>query len=290
MLLLDKLKSADRLTNTEQRIATYILNNMSAIPTITIDALATATYTSHSAIVRLSKKLGYTGFRDLKLAILETIHKNLNTLDLVDTNFPFTPSDSAITIAKKISDLTNETVSRTLAQLNEKELNEAASIIDKAKRIFLFALGDSQIRARSFQNKLAKINKFATIADQYGDANWVAVNIETNDCAIFISYGTQVPLYHDLIHFLNAKRIPTLLITGNANSELIKLALHSIIITQNEHDYYKISTFSSQIAFEYILDTLFSIIYSHGYQRNLVKLKNEYTQLEKRTRLNYSIR
>lgn len=280
MLLIDKLRLQQDLTNTEKRIADYILENLAEIPAINVADLAKNTYTSHSSVIRLSQKMGYEGFRDFRVAVSEIAHSDLYRSNPVDANFPFLPQDSTKEIAKKIADLTINTVQRTYAQLDDQILDEAAALLANAERIFLFAQGDSQIRARSFQNKLVKINKFLIIADEYADEDWNAASLTSRDCAIFITYRARVPQYERMLkHFLN-ENVPSILMTGNSSSNLIPLATQSIVFSQEELDFIKVSTFSSQIAFEYILDTLFSLLYAKNYQDNLADFKKKNKWIE----------
>lgn len=280
MLLIDKLRLQKDLTNTEKRIADYILRNLTTIPAINVADLAKDTYTSHSSVIRLAKKMGYEGFRDFRVAVSEVAHSELYRSNPVDANFPFLPQDSTKEIAKKIADLTINTVQRTYAQLDDTVLDETANLLAKAERIFLFAQGDSQIRARSFQNKLVKINKFLIIADEYADEDWNAASLTSKDCAIFITYRARVPQYERMLkHFMN-ENISSILLTGNSRSNLIPLATQSLVFTQEEMDFLKVSTFSSQVAFEYVLDTLFSLLYAKEFQRNLTDLKQKNEWIE----------
>lgn len=280
MLLIDKLRLQKDLTNTEKRIADYILRNLTTIPAINVADLAKDTYTSHSSVIRLAKKMGYEGFRDFRVAVSEVAHSELYRSNPVDANFPFLPQDSTKEIAKKIADLTINTVQRTYAQLDDTVLDETANLLAKAERIFLFAQGDSQIRARSFQNKLVKINKFLIIADEYADEDWNAASLTSKDCAIFITYRARVPQYERMLkHFMN-ENISSILLTGNSRSNLIPLATQSLVFTQEEMDFLKVSTFSSQVAFEYVLDTLFSLLYAKEFQRNLADLKQKNEWIE----------
>jgi DNA-binding MurR/RpiR family transcriptional regulator len=54
-----------------------------------------------------------------------------------------------------------------------------------------------------------------------------------------------------------------------------KLCDLTIEVPYDEYDFFKVGTFSSQISFEYILDTLFSIIYAKEYTKNLDNLKQK---------------
>ncbi|WP_412989651.1 MurR/RpiR family transcriptional regulator [Pediococcus siamensis] len=280
MLVTDQLRETKNFTNTDRQIANYVLNNLNAVSKMTVQQLAQKSFTSHSAIIRLAKKLGYTGYRDFRYAITIISYQNQHQLDPIDANFPFLPKDSPRTIAKNMATLTQNTIERALAQLDVKELTKAAKIILTTKNIFLFATGDSQIRARSFQNKLVKINKTAIIADEYGESLWKASSLNSEDCAIFISYGGNSELYLHILHMLNDRGVKTILITGNPDSKYIPLVDVAISVFQNEYENLKISTFVSQITLEYILNTLFGILYAHDYQENLSNLKRNYHAIE----------
>lgn len=281
MLFTDRLTHITDLTDNEKRIAKYIESNLSSVSTMSIQNLASKTYTSHSAIVRFAKKLNYDGFKTMRQDINKDVQQHIAQLNDVDANFPFSPNDSATDIAKNISDLTINAIKRTLIQIDEKSLNDAAQKIISSNRLVLFAIGDTQIRARGFQSKLIKINKFAIIAEEYGDESWTASNLNSGDLAIFLSYTGNSSNYLKLIKFLRKQKVPTLLITGNPKSKLIDYVDQTISIVQNEFDVLKVSTFASQITFEYLLDTIFAIIYSKSYQKDLIKLQTNYGKLTK---------
>lgn len=279
MLFLDKLEHTRDLTGNEQRIANYIKANLTTVSEMSIQNLAAETYTSHSAIVRFAKKLNYDGYRSMRHDITKAAQQQLSQLTDVDANFPFSPTDSAIDIAKNISDLTINTIKKTLTQLDEASLAQAADKIIKSNRLVLFAIGDTQIRARSFQNKLIKLNRFAILADEYGDEAWTSANLTQNDLAIFLSYTGDNEQHLKMMRFLNNQQVPILLITGNPDSKLATSATQTISIVQGEYNVFKVSTFASQITFEYLLDTLFSIVYSKSYKKNLIKLQGNYDKL-----------
>ena len=93
MSLLKKLKLKESFTDTEQRIADYILTNLDDVPDMVIQQLAENTFTSHSAIIRLSQKLGFSGYRSFKVALIHEIQSSKHTPTNVDPNFPFLPMD-----------------------------------------------------------------------------------------------------------------------------------------------------------------------------------------------------
>ena len=281
MSLLKKLQAKQNFTDTEERIADYILANLDDVPDMVIQQLAENTFTSHSAIIRLSQKLGFSGYRSFKVALIHDIQSDKHAPTIVDPNFPFLPMDSSMAIAKKMADLTIETVRKTLVKLEKDKLNEAVDLLEKADKIFLFATGDSQIRARSYQNKFIKINKHLIIGDEYGESAWNALSMGKNDCALFISYGGNSPTHKKIIKYLNSMKIPCILLTANTEQETSKLCDLVIEVPYDEFDFFKVGTFSSQISFEYILDTLFSILYAREYTKNLNSLKRKNEAVKK---------
>ncbi|WP_125764243.1 MurR/RpiR family transcriptional regulator [Companilactobacillus hulinensis] len=281
MSVIDKLKQKSDFTETEQRIADYILDNQMDMAEITVQNLAKRAYSSHSAVIRLTKKLGFTGFKDFRVAMVKEVQDNLHVVSNVNANFPFTSSDSAFEIAKNMADLSIESIQKTADKLDKNVLEEVAKILIKANRIFLFGTGDSQIRARSFQNKFNKINRYPIVAGEYGEGSWHSLNLEEKDCGMFISYSGN---NHQSIQYLNYLRNEgrnTILITGDANSEMAKLAKYVVEVPQTEYNFVKVGTFASQISFEYILDTLFAIIYEDEYTTHLVDIMNKEKVSEK---------
>lgn len=276
MLIEDKLIRQDTFTTTEKRIADYLQANFEAAVYMTIEELAKATYTSHSAIIRLCKKLGFTGFKEFRLELGREVHQLLAQFDqTIDANFPFSEQDDGATIAKKMAELSIQAVKKAQLQIENQPLDTIAEKLTQAKRIFVFAKGDSQITARKFQNKLVKLNKFLILAEEYSDSSWNAANLTKEDCAVFISYSGRIHHYEKIMSYLKHVGTPTLLLTGNEHSEMAKKASMCLVITQGELDFVKVATFSSQIAFDYVLNTLYSIMYAQNYTANVLNLKEK---------------
>ncbi|GKS55157.1 hypothetical protein EMLAB_17720 [Enterococcus mundtii] len=66
MLIEEKLTQQETFTTNEKRIADYLRMNLEAAVYMTIEELAKETYTSHSAIIRFCKKIGYSGFKEFR--------------------------------------------------------------------------------------------------------------------------------------------------------------------------------------------------------------------------------
>ncbi|AUI78035.1 MurR/RpiR family transcriptional regulator [Lactiplantibacillus pentosus] len=273
MSILISLQHPTDFTSTEERIGAYILAHLNQMPTLRIKDLAAKTYTSHSTIVRLTQKLGYHGFRDFQQALTAEIATQQHQSTTVDANFPFSDNDSVQTISAKMATLTINAIQTAQQQLDAAQLAQAANLLMQANRIFIFAQGDSQLRARSFQNKLVKINRFAIIADEYADEAWNAANLTTEDCAFIISYAGTTSVHQQFATYFADHQIPLLVLTGNPQSPLLAQATTQLLTVQSEYNFAKIGTFASQAAFEYVLDSLFATMYAQDFHANLQNLQ-----------------
>lgn len=275
MTISEILYQKENFTETEKRIADYILAHLNETSRLSVQELAQKAYASHSAVIRLTQKIGYSGFRAFQTSLIEEVSANRYLGQSVDPNFPFNPYDNAEKIAQKMLDLSVHSLQRSAASLHSDSLEEVAKKMLSAKRIFLFATGDSQIRARSFQNKFNKINRYLIIADEYGENDWAALNLTKDDYAIFISYSGESVNYEKFLRLLVQRNIQHLLLTSRKDSSLAKIAQQMIEVPSGEEKNVKVATFTSQIAFEYILNTLYSICYARNYTTHLVDLKDK---------------
>ena len=76
-LIRDKYKN---LNETEKEILRYIISNSNKIRGLRIKDLADAVFCSPNTIVRMSKKMGFTGFSEMKHVIFEELEKNFSHL------------------------------------------------------------------------------------------------------------------------------------------------------------------------------------------------------------------
>lgn len=65
-----------RFSETEREILAFMLENEEFVAESTINSLAHKTYTSTSSIIRLTKKLNFSGFAELKYFIKSSLSRS----------------------------------------------------------------------------------------------------------------------------------------------------------------------------------------------------------------------
>lgn len=168
MKILQQLKE-NHYTESEQQVIDYLLDHLEDLTLLSINDLAKKSYTSNATIIRLCHKVGYQGYRQFKLALLQELEANKYMVSQVDYTIPFQVNETSEQIIQNMFSLYQESIQQVYHHLSIKTLNKIATLMVQKKRVFIYGYGDSQITAANFINKLAKINLFPILATQYGE-------------------------------------------------------------------------------------------------------------------------
>lgn len=258
-MLLEKLKE-NQYTDSQQQITSYLLSHLDKLSLLSINDLAKKTYTSNATIMRLCHKLGFSGYREFKYALLKELEANKYRREDVDYSIPFSTNESAEMIIKNMFSLYQESIQQVYQNIDPQTITNIAKMIVNKKRTFIYAYGDSQMTSLTFINKLAKLNIYPVLATQYHEELHITTQLNQDDFALIISYDGENPSLLDCIKILNEKGVKVALVSANEKSSLIYYSQYKIIIPHNEKAN-KISTFYSQFAFMYILNNIYALIY-----------------------------
>ena len=266
-IILD-LAKAEQFNASEQIISEYILKNKDLILEMSIHELALKTHSSTSTIVRLCRKIGLKGYKDFKIKFSAELQQHCDTFTNVNYDFPFTENDSYTEIAGKIYELSKESMKLTQQLLNTTTINKAVRMILGARRIGVFAEGDSYIRALSFQNRLMKININLISTSIHGENDQLANTFTKEDCAIIISYSGETKTPARTTKILRKNHAKIIAITSNPTSHIARLSDIIVPLVKKENQSIRFSTFSSQVAIEYVLNVLYSCLFAANYEKN----------------------
>ncbi|OWA34568.1 hypothetical protein B9G55_15210 [Saccharibacillus sp. O16] len=269
-MLLEKLVRADGFSAAEKEIARCILERREEVLGMTIRQLAEAAYSSNPTIVRLCRKLGVGGYREFKIMMASELERAADS-GAINANVPFDRQESPGAIARKIADLTRSTVREAELLLDSRALDAAASLLDRCQQVYLFAVGDSMIRAMSFQGKLLKINRQVQISHLMQEQGYYAYQASAQDCAMFITYHGRQPGYLEYAETMRANGTSLIAVTADGTGELAKRCDLVLQLPVDEDPLEKIATFSSQIAIDYVLNVLYSCIFNLRYEQNFAR-------------------
>lgn len=267
MLLHEKMEQP-RFSPSEKIVVNFILSKQEEIADYSTTRIAGETYTSPSILVRISKKLGFNGFSEFKKAYLnEVLYLKSNFQDM-DANLPFNKTDSIMNIARKITQLKQESLNDTLALIEHDSLLKATQLIKNKDTVKVFCIANLNYLAEEFVYKLRRIGKKAEIYPVHNMMYQAALMSTSSDCAVCISYSGESGELLTTAGYLKKNHVPIIAITSIGENSLYKLADITLRVTTKERSYTKISGYSSLESISLLLDILYSCHFGSNYDQN----------------------
>ena len=140
----------------EQGALRYLLEHSEEIPQLSVKELSQRSFSSAATIVRLCKKLGFEGYRDLQKQLLFEIA--VRTQEQNKGNARVT-AGSTSDIVYKITYRNIASLEETVKLVEPQVLEQAVDMICRADSVLLFGLGASQLVAKDAYLKFLRIDK-----------------------------------------------------------------------------------------------------------------------------------
>lgn len=282
--MLQKIRDYARTQQSSKAtIATFILEHLDTIEQLSLDDIARASFTSKASLVRFAQSLGYKGWTDFLPALLSERYYSDTHYSDVDHNLPFNQDDDITTIIQKIATIEKESIQDTADKMSADDLDKAAKLIKKARRVVLFGLSPNEYLAYLFKRKMLAIGKMVEISHP-GEFGLTSSSLEKDDIAIIISYSGSSDSIESLryLPLLKANKTKIIALTSENGKLLQQYADTSFIICTREDRYKKIGNFSTKESILFILNAIYAIYFKKDFFSNYVKKINLASKLETR--------
>ncbi len=245
----------NEMGKSEKKIADFILKNPAALLPLSITDLAEKSESSEATIVRFAKRLGFSGYQELKITMAKESGTVSNTHD-IDIN------DSLTEIYDKVTNDIYRSLEMTKKVLNPKSFSEAAEAILSAGKVVIFGLGNSASVALDAGHKFFRAGIDCT---SYSDNHMQAIAaslLKSGDVAIGISHSGSSKDIVEAMKIAKYCGAKTICITNAGKSPLSKNSDISLFTSSQETEY-TILGLNSRIAALSIIDALYSYIVCH---------------------------
>ena len=261
--------------NAEKRIADWISDNPGKIISLSIVELAEKCRCSEATIVRFSKRLGLSGYQELKISLASE-----GGGSAVSTNID--AGDSAYRMYEKVCSDIYLALELTKRSLDPNAIESAANIICKADKIVVFGLGNSASIAMDASHKFLRAGLNSV---SYSDNHMqviAASHLTQNDAAIAISHSGSSKDIVEALKIAKEHNAATIAITNSGKSPILK---HSDIVlaTASHETQYNILALNSRIAQLAIIDALYFYIVCNRSSKAIESIKEtEHSLLSKK--------
>ena len=274
MDLFTKIKAMNSFTESEQTFIDFIFNHPYDVIQLNLQQLSKTSYFSISTIYRVMEKLEINGLNQLKLQISESLKNNEN-LKNIDYNYPFQKTNTHYQILTQMLELYDQTLKNTINLIDLDVLLHTVQALKKANNIYIFPSIGNYFMAESFQQNMLEIGVKVDVIKEAYYQHWHVQLCDENDIVMLISYAGRTPQIMDIVHDLNKKNIPIILISSTIHTPIDQFAKYHLYFSSYEDSEEKIASFSSRISLQYLLDCIYACYFNRDYEKNLeYKIKN----------------
>lgn len=274
-----KIKSLyNGLSAKEQIIADYVLEDPISVAHNSISDLSAELNVAGSTLFQFAKKLGYSGFKEFKMAIL-----------VQENNFPTTSihenieiDDNELTIAQKVFDSNIKTLTNTKNILQLDNLKKAAEIISNSNFLYFFGVGGSGILAEDAYHKFLRSPIYVRHNTDYHVQLMNASLLTPQDCAICISHTGKSKETIKIAETVKKVGAKVIVITSHGSSPLAKIG-DIVFVSISEEIEFHSEALSSRISQLSILDSLYVILMFMNKEKSketLYKVRDSISQLK----------
>lgn len=253
----------EQLNPAEQKVAKFILNDPEKVIGLSIVQLSELSGASSSAIVRLCKSLDMKSYQDLKIKIAGDLH-NVEEQGYQEIR----PTDSIESIISNVSGNNIQSIRDTVKILDPDMVAQAVDLLYKAKRIYFYGVGASNLIAQDAQQKFLRINKTAFAFPDSSLQITTSVTVTSEDVAVGISYSGET---HDVIAAMaNAKKngAATIGISKFGNTPLSSLVDIALNISSTDSEI-RSGAIASRITQLNVVDILYLGVASRDYEKSV---------------------
>ncbi len=159
-----------KLNDTDDSVVEYIRANRKDLHSLSIQNIARALYIAPNAIMRLAKKLGYSGFSELKFSL----QQEDNPADLQ-------------TVEKRVLDKIPQNIVKTLDVIDEDEMAQFVAAMLAAPKIVFAGVGESVYFCELFGKYLRCLDRKVEYHVHIHDMEYAVAHCTAGDLLLIIS-------------------------------------------------------------------------------------------------------
>jgi len=238
------------LSKQQKLLATYILRNPKDVLNLTSKELGEKSGVSTATVVRFAQQLDLASFSDLKISIASQLSSGKVIVDTV-----IGKDDTSKIMSEKLEQVYDSSIQKSLAMINENDLNKAVELLNEATHVYLLGVGTSGLIAYDLYHKL---NRYGIKTFYETDAHMnleFLTNATKDDVVVAISYSGKTREVSIGSEYAKEHHIPVIAITRE-DTPLVSSSDICLLIPDNERTI-RVAAIASKISTMYITDLLF---------------------------------
>lgn len=223
------------LTRKQQMVADYIAANIDSVTFSTLAGLSRDCGVSETCILRLTGRLGYSGFTEMQHAFRHFVRNRISMTQRLDM-VPGLGRDSS-SILQMIFQKGIEGLKRTMSGINPENFQKAVELLSSAKRVFMFGSRSSFSLANYFVLELHWIRDDVYALNAQSSAFDALASLTKDDVFLAISMPRYLRSTTKAMSYVYKAGVPTIAITDSLSSPLVPFTSIPLIVDNEIFSY-----------------------------------------------------
>ncbi|HWQ89094.1 MAG TPA: MurR/RpiR family transcriptional regulator [Desulfitobacteriaceae bacterium] len=207
------------LKSAEKKAADFLTSNSELVAKSTLAKSAEMAGCSGPTFVRLARKLGYSGFAEMK----EELNMSKESQQSKGRFFGrFSSSQSSEEIVTGVFQISIQALNDTLKIFDFEKYKQAFDALKNAKKIVFFGIGDAAAVAMSAYVKFTRIGFNCQVANDPDLMLMHSANMRKGDVGVMISHSGRTKCLVNSAKYLRSKGVTVLSITNFPITPLVK--------------------------------------------------------------------
>lgn len=249
------------LPPSEQKVAQYMVKYPNKAILLTAASLGKESGTSSTAVMRLCKSLGFSGFQELKIRVAGDLQHTKTTDQFRDVE----SGESVDSIIDKVTKKTIHTLQETVDILSINAITEAVAAFINAKSIIFIGFGASKLAAADAEQKFLRVDKNAICCSDFDMAASIIATKGKEDVVVGFSFSGETEDVCRLMERAKDQQIQTLSITKYGASPVSKLADITLFTSTSSDNPFRREATTSYMAQMHLINILFMCYVSAQY-------------------------
>jgi DNA-binding MurR/RpiR family transcriptional regulator len=220
------------LSPQQRVIAEYFLDHLQEIPFLSVPELAERTGASEATVVRFCQRIGYSGYSDLKEALVDLAREEMKASNVeydIGAN-----SDGDKDFLRAMGKLEQHNIERTLDNIDQTTFRHVAASLFKADHIFTFGLGISAYLADLAAYLFTEHGLRSTcLATRYTSPREQLVVLRPSDLVLAFSFPPYSRQTLEVLEESRDKGVPTVVVTDKTTAPAVALAHDALVVSSH---------------------------------------------------------
>lgn len=241
-----------KLNSNDLHVLHFIKSDMKSGADLNIAELATKCNVSAASIMRMTKKLNFSGFSEFKYFIRNEMKGKTN-----------------IKVRDTLKELSYD-FQQTIKVFQQNNLTSTLyEMIDRADHLYAYGTGHGQrLMLNEFARCLLNVNKYLIVLPAFTELDLASNNFTENDLLFIASLSGSISFLKETILNLDIRRVPIISITNLNNNELASFTKYNFYFQSSNINKESNLNQSSYLSLHLLLHLLYEGYVDYLIERN----------------------